>query len=774
MALFGKPTARQKEIRRSKAERQQVWYRRLGDKIRVLPLALLVLSALAAALIVTAGEDPLDLRVGQRIARPLTSRVAFWIEDRAATEEERRRARDNAPSYYTLDTTLLLDISNRLAKALTIAREQATDPAQIQQRAAEVKVLLDEEGLAELLRLAGLPKSTVFQRAVERAVRTLRGQPLVEAHQLARRRTATEALLVDVEQSIERPVPGAELLYANNAEHVERAVQAAAAAFPEPLRAAVKASLLAMLRETTDVPAEDAALFKPLYRYSLKLSTQAATEAESNVETQYNVYAAGTRLADAGEMSDDHGAISRDELKLLQDEHMHFVAHQRTDAAQRTARRLAGLARGLIAFLLVFVVGGYFTLLPEREPAHPRRWVASALTLLAMLALVRVIYLGSPPVHLAVGAQTLAVALLAITTTRAAAYSTGSLLALLITLTTRQELGFLVVLVVVSLAVFLGLREVRSRGRIIAVGGLAGLLAMVTTFLPGLIDGQDFGFIFWQHALWAGLATLAAAFLVEGLLPGIERLFDVTTSMTLLEWCDPNKPVLRMLAAEAPGTYNHSLLVGTLADAAAEAIGANRLLARTGAYYHDIGKINKPEYFVENQAMGVGNRHERLSPAMSHLIIIGHVKDGIEMAKEYGIPKSLHPFIPQHHGTSVVEYFYHAASQARRPGDPEVSDSQFRYPGPKPQARETAIAMLCDGVEGAVRAMTEPTPNRIEDTVDSVVQKRLMDGQLDECDLTFRELEEIRNRLVKSLSSIYHGRISYPTEENEAESRSAS
>jgi putative nucleotidyltransferase with HDIG domain len=246
--------------------------------------------------------------------------------------------------------------------------------------------------------------------------------------------------------------------------------------------------------------------------------------------------------------------------------------------------------------------------------------------------------------------------------------------------------------------------------------------------------------------------------------------------MTLLEWCDPNRPLLRMLAADSPGTYNHSLLVGTLADAAAEAIEANGLLARSGAYYHDIGKVNKPEYFVENQALDMGNRHERLSPAMSHLIIIGHVKDGIEMAKEYGLPANLHSFIPEHHGTTLVEYFFHAANRARKPGDAEVSDVEFRYPGPKPQSRETAIVMLCDGVEGAVRAMPEPTPGRIEDTVARIVQKRLMDGQFDECELTFRDLEIIRRTLVKTLCSIYHARIVYPTtdETQPTETRHAS
>jgi putative nucleotidyltransferase with HDIG domain len=302
------------------------------------------------------------------------------------------------------------------------------------------------------------------------------------------------------------------------------------------------------------------------------------------------------------------------------------------------------------------------------------------------------------------------------------------------------------------------------------VGGLGGGgIALLTSMAMGLFDGQRLGFVL-MDSLWAAGTTLMAAFVVEGVLPGIERLFRLSTGMTLLEWCDASKPLMRMLAADAPGTYNHSLLVGALAESAAEAIGANGLRCRAGSYYHDIGKINKPEYFVENQTAGRSSRHDKLSPAMSLLVIIGHVKDGIEMAKEYGLPASLHAFIPEHHGTTLVHYFYHAASQARGPDDPVVPETEFRYPGPKPQSRETAIVMLCDGVEGAVRAMAEPTPNRIEGVVADIIQKRLADGQLDDCDLTFRELAEIERSLVKSLCGIYHARIVYQEKEEEKKS----
>jgi putative nucleotidyltransferase with HDIG domain len=305
---------------------------------------------------------------------------------------------------------------------------------------------------------------------------------------------------------------------------------------------------------------------------------------------------------------------------------------------------------------------------------------------------------------------------------------------------------------------------VRNRGRIVLVSGVAAVAVLLVGLAAGLFQDQPLGWVFWNCALVAAGSVLAAGFLVEGLLPLIERAFGVSTAMTLLEWCDASKPLLRMLAGEAPGTYNHSLMVGALAESAADAIGANGLLCRAGAYYHDIGKIRKPEYFVENQQFGV-SRHHKLAPAMSHLVIINHVKDGIEMAREYRIPQALHAFIAEHHGTCVVEYFYHAAARARKPDAPEVTEQEFRYPGPKPQSRETAILMICDAVEGAVRAMSEPA--RIEEVVTRISEKRLLDGQFDECDLTFKELALVQKAVVKTLNGIYHARIVYPEDERE-------
>jgi putative nucleotidyltransferase with HDIG domain len=257
------------------------------------------------------------------------------------------------------------------------------------------------------------------------------------------------------------------------------------------------------------------------------------------------------------------------------------------------------------------------------------------------------------------------------------------------------------------------------------------------------------------------LSGLFAAMLASLFLPVLESLFDVTTDIRLLELSNLNKPILRRLAVEAPGTYHHSIVVGTLAEAAAEAIGANALLVRVGAYYHDIGKLKKPSYYVENQIY-CSNKHETLSPSMSSLILASHVKDGLAMADEIGLAPKVRDMIPQHHGTRLMTYFYQKARDTADNKHPNISEDDFRYPGPRPQSREAAILMLADQVEAAARTLQDPTPSQIEGMIRRLVQSTIQDGQFDECDITLRDLEEISRAFVRVIAGIHHHRIEYP------------
>jgi hypothetical protein len=252
-------------------------------------------------------------------------------------------------------------------------------------------------------------------------------------------------------------------------------------------------------------------------------------------------------------------------------------------------------------------------------------------------------------------------------------------------------------------------------------------------------------------------------FIVEFGLRFIEVAFDVVTDLRLQELADLNQPILKKFSIEAPGTFHHSQMVGTLAESAAEAVGANPLLCRVGAHFHDIGKMAKPEYYIENVTSGAPTKHDGLTPNMSTLIIVSHVKDGIEMAEELGLPPVIIDCIPEHHGTIAVEFFYHQAVKSQKAsGGPEVSKDDFRYPGPKPQSRETAILMIADSVEAISRVLTEPNPARIEQMVHDVVMRRLQEGQLDECAITLAELKKVEEAMSRVLNAIFHGRIKYP------------
>jgi putative nucleotidyltransferase with HDIG domain len=338
-----------------------------------------------------------------------------------------------------------------------------------------------------------------------------------------------------------------------------------------------------------------------------------------------------------------------------------------------------------------------------------------------------------------------------------------------------RGIGLLITMASGAAVCCFSLREIRTRMKLLEVSALAGAVVFVMASSSAYLDlrGVEPGItgVLRAAGYHAGAAFLGGL-LIQSLLPLIEKSFRIATSMTLLDYSDANQPLLKKLAMEAPGTFSHSLLIGSIAEAAAEAIGANGLLCRVGAYYHDIGKLNKPKYFVENE-MGSASKHKELSPAMSQLVIVGHVKDGVELAKEYGLPAVIRQFIETHHGTTLVEPFYNQAKKkheapgpdgaGKKPKEAPPSESEFRYAGPRPKTKEAAIVMLADAVEGAVRSLSDVTLAKVEVVVHNMAMRRLQDGQFDECDLTLRELSGIETGMSKALAAHHHGRIAYPT-----------
>ncbi|NLB88142.1 MAG: HDIG domain-containing protein [Syntrophomonadaceae bacterium] len=289
--------------------------------------------------------------------------------------------------------------------------------------------------------------------------------------------------------------------------------------------------------------------------------------------------------------------------------------------------------------------------------------------------------------------------------------------------------------------VFIGIVNIITITTLSFIGGTVSLNVLLVGVLVGAVNG------------------ILSAVLMIGALPYLESAFSITSMIKLLELSNPNHNLLRRQLLEAPGTYHHSLMVGNLAEATAEAIGANPLLVRVGAYYHDIGKIKRPEYFVENQR-GYSNPHEKIAPALSALIITSHVKEGVELAREANLPQVIIDFIEQHHGTSLAKYFYNRALEEDDEG--QISEESFRYEGPKPQSKEVALVMLADSVEAAVRSLKEPTTESIRNMVNNIIKDKLNDGQLEMSDLTFRDLHIISESFCTVIEGVYHKRIEYP------------
>lgn len=473
---------------------------------------------------------------------------------------------------------------------------------------------------------------------------------------------------------------------------------------------------------------------------------QAAFDA---VPERFKHYEAGTFLASAGK------PITPETLSLLRLEHEKYVTG--LGLGRRTERSSAVF--GLI--LSLYVLCGYYIYF--REPiliADLRLFatlLASVIGVIAAVHWTTVDPWRAELIPLLLFAMTFGIAY-----HRDVALILATSMAIVVAMTGGEGLGEFIVLMGTVAATVLQLDSIRTRSKLIRVGFTSAIVAFLLSLGTGLFDEQPLGSTILLHAGRNALWAFLTGFLMTGLLPYVEKLFGVLTDISLLELGDASHPLLQELVRRAPGTYNHSINVASLAEAAADTIGARGLLVRVGAYFHDIGKMLKPNYFIENQGIEA-SRHENLLPAMSTLIIIAHVKDGADLARQHKLPDSIIDFIEQHHGTTLVEYFYRREKEKSEasPDGGEVQESSYRYPGPKPQTVEAAVLMLADSVEGASRTLVEPTPSRIENLVEQIGMNKLLDGQFDECGLTLQQLRLVEDSLIKSITAVYHGRVKY-------------
>ncbi len=748
------PLSRREEVRRALPKEQALWKDWLDRPSFFLSIAIGIGFVILATLILNWSFTQPMAREGQIMFDTFASRIDFDVVDAEKTRQERERARDQAPHVYR-------DIPGRLEglvvplrglPAAVAGRESLDDvPVEI-----ITQFGLNENALSVLQKWSaedGASTSEWVDMVDTFKAEQLFGNPFINSIEYAREQIAPS---IQIQLHISGPNGDSQvssnrssLVNMGEPRNVDDRLNEMIQKFPSDVRPFVLSSLKQNLTDT--------------YQLDEAATTQNQAIAEAAVETQKVGYPKGTVIYTRGT------PLTADQLVRLRAEHDQYSDVRNGKALWAERAGMAGLV-----FLVASIMAGCLGMFRRTVFEKPIRLLVLASMILLNLAMVAALGSALPRVFLGiiVASSLLLAVIVVIAYGRPVALGLGSLFGILACLALQVPIGY-ICLVIGTLGFNVWqLREIRDRNRLLragaltGVGGAFGAISLALVYRP--IGADGFGLAMLIDTIGGAGAALFVGIFMLGILSSVERVFNVTTGLTLVELRDPKQPLLRQLLERAPGTWNHSLQVANIAETAAEAIGADSLLTYVGALYHDIGKMNKPAYFIENQTDGE-NRHARLSPAMSLLIIVGHVKDGIEMAREFGLPKVLHHFIEGHHGTTLVEYFYHAAKEKAEAGqtNDEVNEVEYRYPGPKPRTKETAILMLADAVESASRTLPEKSPSRVKQLVRTIGQKRLLDGQFDECDLTLAELHQVEDSIIKSLNAMYHGRISYPTEVKE-------
>ncbi|MBX3434410.1 MAG: HDIG domain-containing protein [Pirellulales bacterium] len=700
----------------------------------------------------TRGWDlPLEHRVGEIPARDVIAQVDFSQPDPQATREAKQKARKLAIGVFNQDAESLVQLRAQLrseiGKLLVAESYDQVDPDLWNDfrptPAAGTPDPTDEEEAAQFQRFreAFAEESATEQFYVK----------LAEAMAPLEQWGLIESLPPDYDANAEKiniRVPGAEsVLATRNTSDV--LLKEASGRLQQSLN-----EKLPSLEIAQRVYAWLAKRLKPTLTLNAD-ATRAAQDLEAaRTPEQTKPYFAGKDLLAKGDEP-----LTAEKVELLALEHQALLA-QRT-FGQKVRRTMAVLGM----YVALSTLCGFYCYRREH------RALADLYRFCVLLGLwTATVAIGTVLCRQSWGADVIPLLLfgmmIAVAYQQEMALLLTACATLAIVVATGHAFPQALVLVATCAGAILVLRQVRTRSKLLRVGFAAAVVGFFTMLGVGTLYSQDLALTL-RDAFMLIVWSVIAGALMTVLLPTVEKVFQVQTDLSLIELGDPAHALLQELIRRAPGTYNHSITVAALAETAAEAIGARGLLVRVGAYFHDIGKMLKPGYFIENQSHG-DNRHDALVPAMSTLVIIAHVKDGADLARQNKLPESIIDFIQQHHGTTLVEYFYRRASDKKSKEDPdggEVDESSFRYPGPKPQSREAGVLMLADAVESASRALKEPTPARIEAIVEELSRKRLLDGQFDESGLTLEEVRKIGDSLVKSLTAVYHGRVKYPDQE---------
>lgn len=743
-----KSRTRRAEIRKSRTDTPRLDWDKWKESGVLSSIGIAAAFFVCAAAILMWRQEVIPYRPGQWIPHDIVARVRFAYFDSDRLETERLLARQTEPRVYRANPEgdpwdavqkELIDLPDTVAK----------NP---QQLPPDLKDILDGGTVTQLLQYHYSPaERAAYDRDVEAYVNALRHKAIDSAGR------TWPLVILPADERRDEIKPRLRNIRLGTAGVMDPTFTFAAHGEELAKLLGGEADKHFLLALQPKIVAVTLTRLQPNYVLDADATQTAQNEAAALVPD---------RVGDVNVMMNqpfitrdrDHTIFNQQDWQKLKAENQKYIRSLKGSSWK------SRLGTALLALMVTIVLATYVAAYQPKVVRKHARALGIGGLLLSTLLLAQLAGLGSGPLFLLGVAPTLLVAMiLTIAYEQRFAVGLASMHGMMATVALQQGITFFIVIWIGVLTACFLLGDIRSRSKIIEIGGAMALAMMIATIASGFMGFDPARYVI-ENALYAGASGLAVGFIVLGILPFIEKSFRITTSMTLLELADASQPLLRRLQVDAPGTYNHSLQVATLAEAAAEAIGVNSLLCRVGSYYHDIGKVHKAEYFAENQAGGE-NRHLNLNPSVSLLIIIGHVKDGVEMAREYNLPTSLVPFIQQHHGTTLVEYFYHQACkrEQQQSNGPAVSEMQYRYPGPKPRSKEVAIVMIADAAESACRAMPEPTASRVESLVHELIMRRLLDGQFDECDLTMCDLEKIERSVMKSLLAIYHGRIQYPS-----------
>ncbi len=737
------------------------WFSTTSDFFSTTPLLIWFL-AIVTTLVFTVFQVPeqkivsYSYQVGDIARRDIKAPNDFFIEDEEVTQQKKNQAKDAVKVVYDFDPGLLKEIQAQIGDAMAHSRSLFPSEGETQDNGTPLPdptlamVLETQTRFEEILGIT-LNKTAFtllykhrFSRDIEEKISTIMGKILsngvVSNKTILLEEEDRGIHLRNIETGEEKPVNNLKVFYGPDQAKAMVRIEG------EPLLKAINGKLSPVIVNICHQ------LLQPNITMNRNETQNRILEAQAAIKPVMYQIKAGEMIIREGERVDKRGRIRLDALQAQTQEEDVYMA-------------VGGIA--MMTFCLLVVI--YLLFLKDHhdlQKKHNKHMTFLSMGILLHLCIVEIAAYLAMPQGAALSGTAFYMALPLQSASMIACLFLGFdiaiyftlVLAVMTTVAFTGSFDIFIFFFLSGITAAFWTRERPERKTFIMAGfklalfnALLALILGFNSLAPAdlIILAEDMGMAF--------IGGLFAATLTVGFTPLIEVLFDYTTEIKLLEFSNLDQPLIKKLMIEAPGTYNHSVIVATLAEAAASAIHASGLKAKVMGYYHDIGKLDKPMYFIENQTDGK-NRHDKLSPSMSALILIQHVKKGVELAKEHKLGDEIIEGIIQHHGTSLIKYFY---NKSLKIGNENVNEEDFRYPGPKPQTREAGIVMLADVVEAAVRALERPTPARIQGRVKELINDIFADGQLEECELTLKDLHQIAKSFNNILTSIYHSRIEY-------------